>query len=100
MMPGRCLSSRSIRSAWAYSSGPATWGPSTCQNVRVTVSSDFPAGRYVVDAYNNGVWFGNNKGNAVQVPGDLGSYVCPGEAGHTISVSIQGVNATVHPVIW
>ncbi|OJU40810.1 MAG: hypothetical protein BGN97_16620 [Microbacterium sp. 69-10] len=85
---------------WVSRGGPATWGPSTCQNVRVTVSSDFPAGRYVVDAYNNGVWFGNNKGNAVQVPGDLGSYVCPGEAGHTISVSIQGVNATVHPVIW
>lgn len=89
---------------WVSRGGTATWGPSNCQNVRVTTSADFPAGRYVVDAYKGGAWFGNNNGSGINIPAggsaDLGSYVCPGEAGKQVTVRIQGVDATVHPMTW
>ncbi|WP_344818345.1 Ig-like domain-containing protein [Microbacterium soli] len=84
--------------------GTATYGPSTCQNVRVTTYGDFPAGRYVVDAYKAGRWFANNKGNAVPIPAkgpaELGSYVCPGEAGKFVTVEIQGVEADIEGTYW
>ncbi|MFD5224362.1 Ig-like domain-containing protein [Microbacterium sp. NPDC058342] len=89
---------------WVSRGGPATYGPSNCQNVRVTTSGNFPAGNYVVDAYKSGAWFGNNQANAKYIPAggsaDLGSYVCPGEAGKPVTVQIQGVNATIHGTNW